>query len=382
MKVLFLAGWYPDQENPTDGIFVKEHVNAASLFNEVAVIYGREVKKQKRPLEFHAGMEDGIPIIRFTYRRLWYKTGSFSTYVQGVLSGLQKLRGTGFQPDIIHANIYFTGLPASIIKKRDGVPYVLTEHFTKISRKRLDRVNTGRLRLAVKKASCIIPVCKPLEKAIRDYGITGTFEIVPNTVNDKIFYPSVETKRNADDTIKILIVAGLRKMKNYPFLFSVLAYLKQKRGNIFRLRVVGDGPKREEFQKMARTLNLENTVHFLGIKTKEEIAGLMRDSDFFVLPSIWENLPCVLIESLACGLPVVAADVSGIPEIVNRENGILAKTDRVEKFADAMEYMFEHYRDYSREKIAVEARKKYGYEAVGKRLTEIYKRVLTEKKEA
>ncbi|MFH2069041.1 MAG: glycosyltransferase [Candidatus Omnitrophota bacterium] len=380
MKILFLAGWYPNKEDPTEGIFVKEHLNAVSLFNEVAVIYGREVKKQKKPLEFRSVTEDGVPAIRFTYRRPWYKTESFSTYVKGVLSGLQKLRDGGFRPDLIHANIYFTGVPASIIKKREGVPYVITEHFTKVSRKRLDRVNTGRLRLAMKNAYRILPVCKPLEKAIRDYGITGYFEIVPNTVNDKIFYPPVEAIRNTDDIIKMLIVAGLRTMKNYPFLFSVLAYLKQKRGDVFQLQIVGDGPRREEFRKMVRRLNLENTVRFLGMRTKKEIADLMRGSDFFVLPSIWENLPCVLIESLACGLPAVASDVSGIPEIINRENGILAKTDRVEEFTGALEYMLDHHHDYSRKKIATEARKRYGYETVGRRLTGIYERVLAKKR--
>ena len=71
-------------------------------------------------------------------------------------------------------------------------------------------------------------------------------------------------------------------------------------------------------------LNLSaNAIQFTGMLPYEEVARLMRNSDAFVLFSLYENMPCVVLEALCCGLPVITSDVGGLKEVINQENGVL-----------------------------------------------------------
>jgi len=106
----------------------------------------------------------------------------------------------------------------------------------------------------------------------------------------------------------------------------------------------------------------------------------MRNADFFVLPSLWESLPCVLIESMASGIPVVATNVGGIPEIINKKTGILIPPKNEKTLTQTIDYMLDHCNSYSKRDIAKYAQKKFSYEVVAKTLLEIYKEALKRNK--
>ncbi len=123
-------------------------------------------------------------------------------------------------------------------------------------------------------------------------------------------------------------------------------------------------------------LGLENVIKFHGYKDKKEIAEFMRNADLFVLPSEWENQPCVLIEALASGLPVVASEVGGIPEFINDSVGILVPPKDTQKLSAALDYMLDNFHRYDPEKIAAYARENFSYEAVANKLVNVYKRII------
>ena len=101
------------------------------------------------------------------------------------------------------------------------------------------------------------------------------------------------------------------------------AALRQPRSD-FRLLIVGEGPDRESLERLAAGLALsEDCVRFVGRKDESELAQIMRQADCFVLFSEYENLPCVISEAMASGLPVIATRVGGIPEQVRADMGIL-----------------------------------------------------------
>src|SRR5205823_1406500 len=99
--------------------------------------------------------------------------------------------------------------------------------------------------------------------------------------------------------------------KGWEHLLEAVALLERERDD-FRLEIVGDGPRRGEYEAIRRRLGLEDRVLFSGWKTKDEVASLMRAADVFVLASRYDSNPCALIEALASGLPVVATAVGGI----------------------------------------------------------------------
>ena len=85
------------------------------------------------------------------------------------------------------------------------------------------------------------------------------------------------------------------------------------------LDILGDGPRKEEYMKLSAELGLSDRVFFHGYQSKNVVANYMRQAQLFVLPSLWENLPCVLIEAIASGLPILSTQAGGIPEIVDEE---------------------------------------------------------------
>ena len=90
------------------------------------------------------------------------------------------------------------------------------------------------------------------------------------------------------------------------------------------LVIVGDGPERERLERMAWGLGLNDRVYFAGSRSKPETLSLMAACDLFVLNSIYEGLPHVVLEAMSLGLPVVATSVGGTPEVVQHgKNGIL-----------------------------------------------------------
>ena len=376
LKILFIPAWYPSKQNSVAGIFIQEHAKAVSLYNDVIVLYSEGIDHSiKNFFKIEDNIEDGIRTLRLHYRRSPIPKTTYFIYLWSIFKGFRKLIHEGWKPDIIHAHVYSAGVPAIIIGKLYKIPVVITEHWSGFPRHMLGKFGTLKARFSMNRAKIILPVSKDLENAIKSYGIKNKFKIVPNVVNTKIFYPLSQKTNNKIK--KMLFVALFLPIKGIPYLFQSLVQLRQKRQD-FVLDVVGDGPNREEYKKLSKELGLEGIVKFHGLKTKLEIAEFMRNSDFFVLPSLWENLPCVLIEAMASGLSVIASNVGGISEILNKENGILIQPKDIVGLSKAINYMLDHYKDYSSEKISQYAKENFSYEAVGEKIDKIYKEAIYE----
>ena len=155
-------------------------------------------------------------------------------------------------------------------------------------------------------------------------------------------------------------------------MLRVMKHLTGKRDD-FELYIIGDSEPREELEKMASELGILNeVVFFQGGKSVEEVAAYMRESDFLLLFSHYENSPCVIVEAMASGLPIIATNVGGIPELVNDKTGILVESKDEERLLSALETMLDDYASYDREYLHSEAVRRFSYEAVGKEFYEIY----------
>lgn len=378
LKILFLAGWYPTEDNPIGGIYIKEHSLAASLYNEVTVLFGYDSPESFRGLyQIQEVMEDEIKIIKIRYspslisRIVFFR---YLFYLWSIFKCFWHLQKKGYKPDVIHSHIFFTALPAVILGKLYRIPVVVTEHWSSFFTKSLSWRSRWIARFGMGRANMILPVSKALQERIESYGIKNKFCIVPNTVNTKIFYPLDKDPRFLDQTKKILIVGGLTPIKGGSYLIYALAKVKEKR-NDFVLDMVGEGPLRKEYETLSDTLGLREVIKFHGLKPKQEVAQFMRKCDFLVLPSLWESLGCTLIEALACGKPVIASAVGGVKEIVNPEVGILVPPQDIEALAQAIEIMLDKYPGYAADKLAQYAEERFGYHAIGLHLTQIYREV-------
>jgi len=376
LNILFLPAWYPTKNNPVAGIFVKEHAQAVSLYNDVLVVYCEKSKGRMGGAYKIVSdkNEDGVRTIRAVYKNLFIPKVSYIFYIFTFLQIFKKLLKENWRPDIIHAHVFTAGVPAVILGKKYNIPTVITEHWTVFPRRCLSYINILFARWAMNRANIILPVSEDLARAIRAYGIKNQFKVIPNTVNTEIFHPSLHRAKNSKK--RLLFVGLLSPQKGICYMLEALTKLKQKRQD-FILDIVGDGPNRLEYEKLVKELGLSQIVNFLGLKTKTEIASIMRAEDFFILPSLWENLPCVLIEAMASGLPVIASDVGGISEMVNKDTGVLISPQNIDELQEAINLMLNHYQDYSTDKISNYAKNRFGYKAVGDKLDLIYKEIIS-----
>lgn len=413
LKVLFLPAWYPSKEHTVNGIFVKEHARAASLYNDIVVLYAYPDPSPqfKRPYLISEAVEEGIRTIRIKYGgivlylvsrlAIWkqrqgdlfeikFKTDIFYkflatpwivvrdlVYYRRLFSAFRKLLKEGWKPDIIHAHVFIAGVPAILLGKLFNIPVVINERWSGFPLRKLTILQRVKAKFALSRAQFILPTSNYLRRHIEAYGIKNKFEVIPNAINPDIFSPPpLHDDGQAEKSIKLLLVALLTPIKGIPYLLKVLNQIREQRQD-FVLDIVGDGPNRNEYEELARKLGLAKTVRFHGLKPKGKVAQFMRNCDFFVMPSLQETFGVVYIEAMACGKPVIATSTGGPEEIVNKEVGILVPPCDVKALKKAIEYMLDNYASYSSERIAGYARERFSYATVGKLLDKVYESTLS-----
>jgi glycosyltransferase involved in cell wall biosynthesis len=379
LKILHIADWHPSRENPAGGIFVREHIRATALYEDVCVLVTGDGAKLKvfSPLFklIPEDYKDGIPTLRLLYKKLPAGLLSYLIYTKCTILAFERLLKEGIRPDIVHAHEFNAGVPAVMLGRKWGIPVVISEHWSGFATGKLNRVKFIKARYAFEKADVVCPVSENLQSHIEQMGIKANFRVVPNAVDVSLFHPS--EPRTATGGVKALLcVAQLTPIKGIPYLLEALSPLKKQR-NDFALNIVGDGPNRKEYEGMVTNLSLGEVVRFYGLQPKKKVAEFMRQADLFVLPSLWENLPCVLIEAMASGLPIVSTNVGGISEIVDEETGVLVPPKNPEKLAEAINYALDNLENFPAEKMAKRARERYSYEAVGKVFSDLYREIIS-----
>lgn len=193
-----------------------------------------------------------------------------------------------------------------------------------------------------------IPVSADLARWLQNVvGIPGAkVQLIHNGVNTDKFYPVVNRQERTqrpqpvpfdEDCFVIGTVGRIQDVKNHIGLVDAFTIMKQLTPDSSRLRlaIVGDGPLMPALQKKVSDSGLEESVWLPG--ARNDIADIMRGLDLFVLPSLAEGTPVTVLEAMACGLPVVASRVGGLPEVVEENlNGLLVPPADAAALAAAM----------------------------------------------
>ncbi|MBZ0242081.1 MAG: glycosyltransferase, partial [Bacteroidales bacterium] len=226
-------------------------------------------------------------------------------------------------------------------------------------------------RFVVRKAARITTVTENLTTAMRDHGLENpNYSVLPNVVNMQVFKP--QTDKPKSETVKFVHLSCFEdKSKNISGLLNTLAALKKDR-LAFECTLIGEGMDFERLKNHATTLNLNENLRFTGLLEGEELATTLAKADFMVMFSNYENMPVVILEALACGLPVVATRVGGIPEMIDKENGLLVEPGDEAALKEAIRWMAEKHQQYDAKKLRASVADTYGFEAVGKVLNDWY----------
>lgn len=168
-------------------------------------------------------------------------------------------------------------------------------------------------------------------------------EVIPNFVDPERFVPrppaSATTPAPSHGPPTLIHVSNFRAVKRIDDLVSI--FERVARATDARLVLVGDGPELGPAERRLRALGLRDRVVLHG--HRHEVADLLAQADVFVLPSSQESFGVAALEAMACGLPVVASAVGGLPEVIDHgETGLLAPVGDVDAFAAAILDLIAH----------------------------------------
>ena len=367
LRVLVVPKWYPWPEKPVFGIFCREHARALAHSHDVAVLASLATPSPDFLVyRLTDAVEDGLRTLRVRYRRPRLRGMAMGCQLVGMLAALWRLRREGFRPDVVHAHVYSAGLPALVLGRLSGARVVVTEHYTGFQRGLIRGADRLTARLAFTGADLVAPVSEELAGHLRAIAPRARIRVMPNVVDTDVFTPAAHDHH--EGPARLLTVGALAQKKGHTYLLDALAELATRREAT--LDLVGDGELRGQLEAHAARLGLSGAVRFHGEVPKERVAELMRGADLLVLPSLHENLPCVLIEAMASGLPSVASRVGGVPEAVDADAGVLVAPGDPGALVAAVGAALE--RDFDSAEIARRARERYSYEAVARGWTAVY----------
>lgn len=387
-NILFLSSWYPNRRASTFGIFVQRHAMSVSLYNNVAVLYACiDAELKSNTFEIEAKQNENIFEVIVYYKKVKNNIPFFSSaiklfrYLKAYFKGYAHIqKHFGRKPDLLHLNVIFpVGIFALLLNYLYSIPLVISEHWSGYMPED-DNYKGSFMKWitskCVSKAKSVMVISEQMKQSMLAHGLKNNYFIVPNVVDTKLFFPNKELRKQKTFT-KIIHVSSINdREKNISGILKSIKTLSKNRDD-FSLDVIGDGYERAFFEKLADDYKINNKfVFFKGFKTPKEVAQLMRSSDFFLMFSNYEGLPCVLLEALACGLPVIASRTGGIPSIITEENGILIEVKNENALVDALIKMIDTHHLYSSEKLSNYAAENFSYEKVGRQITEIYKQVL------
>jgi L-malate glycosyltransferase len=206
-------------------------------------------------------------------------------------------------------------------------------------------------------------------------------EVIPNGLAPQAFAPAEPAIPRLPGTLRVGMISRMNDLsKNHTVFLRVAARLAPRFPSV-QFVLAGDGPLRAELERIAHSLNLKDRVLWLG--DRRDIPGVLASLDISVLPSSSESFSNVILESMAAGLPVVAADVGGNPELIQTAvNGFLVPPRDEEGFAAAIEQLLiqRELRDKIGGKARESTRARYSIETVRNEYQELYFSLLVTKR--
>ena len=180
-----------------------------------------------------------------------------------------------------------------------------------------------------------------LEEQARGYGAdASTIRVIPNGVDTEVFTPgpgedSVRERLELSGKRVLISVSRLVKKNGLDTVVDALPRLLERHRDAV-LVLIGDGAERRALEARAKELSVGHALRFTGTVDHECTADYLRLADVFVRPSRSEGLGSAFLEAMACGVPVIATPVGGIPDFLrHEENGLFVEPDSAEGVADA-----------------------------------------------
>jgi glycosyltransferase involved in cell wall biosynthesis len=387
MKILTFSTLYPNAARPGHGIFVEtrlRHLLATGAVQSTVVapvpwfpfaagVFGEYAKHARAPRQ---ETRNDIRVLHPRYPLL-PKVGMTTApalLAAAALPVLQGMLARGEDFDLIDAHYFYPdGVAAAWLGQRLGRPVVITARGTDLNL--IPRYNLPRrmIQWAAGHAAGMITVCKALKDTLVDLGVAPQrIEVLRNGVDLDLFWPGARPERRAELGLRgrtLLSVGFLIPRKAHDLAIAALPMLPDT-----DLLVAGEGPEEASLKALAARLGVTERVRFLGALPQARLRDYYCAADALVLASSREGWANVLLESMACGTPVVASNVWGTPEVVAApEAGVLMAERTPQALAQAVQALFASYPDHAATRRYAE---RFSWDDTTRGQLELFQRIL------
>jgi glycosyltransferase involved in cell wall biosynthesis len=282
--------------------------------------------------------------------------------------------------DLIHAHFLENGFIGAYLKNLYNKPLIVTAHGGDVYDLPFrDHWYNSLAKFVLSEADEVITVSKFNAEKLLSLGVSSNkLHVIPNGYDERLFkpIPAVKAREKLGLPLnkKILLSIGsLVNVKGHTYLISAMPLVLRKRKDVL-LIIVGSGPLKELLQRIIKNYGLEGHVILVGGRMHEEIPLWMNASDIFILPSLQEGFPTVIPEAMACGKPIVATKVGGVPEVIaSDELGTLVPPEDPELLSWAILEGLNRKWDST---TILEHAKKYSWSKLAKQILMTYQKAL------
>lgn len=339
LHVLTLTPFYPSDGDEVSGCFVAEILRELHVYGVASsVIATDSIYHPSR----RTSRESPADWIRYPQLPGNFGLSTAGSFLGAVL--LRKVRSLQQRSPIhvIHAHAALPcGHAAALLSRRLGIPFVVTIHGLDVFNSCFQKgIAAGWRRTASLKvyesANRVICISGKVQRLLKD-GADGSVAsaLVYNGTDPSIFAPGTAQEQKPI----ILIVGNLLAGKGHELVLRAIGRVKDSHPSL-QCRIIGEGADRDRFARLAKDLGIGDRVHFLGRRSRSEVAEAMRSCTIFALPSRYEGLGCVYLEAMSSGKPVIACQGQGIDEIIRHgSNGWLIPVDGLEELVQGLKVL-------------------------------------------
>lgn len=390
LKTLTFSTLYPNLAQPRHGIFVEERLRHLLASEEVTTrviapvpwfpidhpffgSWGQYARVPKQETRY------GIDVLHPRYPLIprYGMTLAPALMAASVYPVVKRALASNGGFRLIDAHyLYPDGVAAVNIGRKLGIPVVVTARGTDVNL--IPEYATPRRMIvrAARRAAAVITVCQALKDRLVSLGVPERHvTVLRNGVDLERFRPAAREEVRARlgfTGITLLSVGHLIRRKGHHIAISALRELPDA-----RLVIVGDGPMGRELKLMVQALKLRDRVVFAGGRTQAELIDYYSGADALVLASDREGMANVLLESMACGTPVIGSALWGTPEVINTpEAGALMRELTPAALAAACRELFARYPERSATRRHAE---KFSWEHTTRGQLDLFEAILTKR---
>ncbi|SEV94084.1 glycosyltransferase family 4 protein [Luteibacter sp. 329MFSha] len=351
MKILVVTNLFPTPWDPRRGAFNRQQFQRLGDRHDVDVLTAVDFRERAGgPKE-----EVRVPGVRTDHFTFYHPPGfarflnAFCFFACMMWQRGGELRRARY--DVMLASwAYPDAAGAAWVARLLGIPYVVKVHGSDLNVQAESRLRRPQIRSALRGAGGIIAVSRALAAKANALGARReAVEAIYNGVDTKLFHRgdrrAARARLGLPPEVPIVLYAGnLKATKGCHDLIEAFPALVRRHHDA-RLVYVGDGPCRANLEDRAASLCCAPAVRFAGAVDHAALADWFVAADVLCLPSHNEGVPNVILEAMACGTPVVASSVGGIPEVLPTHAGILVPPHQPHELGVALVEAFERHFD-------------------------------------